>query len=40
MEVLNVVQPGVVLLRIMGVTVRVVTFREGVVLVTAGVGVV
>lgn len=39
-EVLNAKQPGVVLLRIMGVTVRVVTFPTRVVFVTAGVSVV
>lgn len=39
-EVLNAVQLGVVLLRITGVTVTVVTLSKGVVLVRAGVGVV
>ena len=39
-EVLNAKQPGVVLLRIMGVRVRLVTFSIRVVLITAGVSVV
>lgn len=40
MEVLNAAQPGVVLLRIMGVTVRVVTFSVRAVLITVGLSVV
>lgn len=39
-ETLNVEQPGVVLLRITGVTVRVVTFSVRAVLITVGLGVV
>lgn len=39
-EVLKAAQPGVVLLRITGVTVTAVTFTKGVVPVPVGVGVV
>lgn len=39
-EVLNAAQPGVVLLRITGVVVRLVTFSIRVVSITAGVSVV
>lgn len=39
-ERLNVPQPGVVLLRITGVTVRLVTFSMRTVLITVGLGVV
>lgn len=39
-EVLKSEQPGVVLLKVTGVTVRVGTFSESVVSVTAGVSVV